>query len=122
MYTIDDEEEFDNLMQLVEHHQKDADGLVTRLCVPVAKEGKQCDYTVDMDDFKKCECMIAIHASFHLFYKNTVGRLQTDGILLVLTYVTMDIPICKTSIIPYLFQLQRLQNIKYWGKGCFFSN
>ena len=56
MYTIDDEEEFDNLTQLVEHYQKDADGLVTRLRVPVAKEGKQ-NYTVEMDDFKKCECV-----------------------------------------------------------------
>jgi c-src tyrosine kinase len=52
MYTIDDEEEFDNLTQMVEHYQKDADGLVTRLRVPVAKEGKQ-QYTVEMDDFKK---------------------------------------------------------------------
>ena len=54
MYTIDDEEEFDNLTQMVEHYQKDADGLVTRLRVPVAKEGKQ-QYTVEMDDFKKRE-------------------------------------------------------------------
>ena len=54
MYTIDDEEEFDNLTQLVEHYQKDSDGLVTRLRVPVAKKGKQ-NYTVEMDDFKKCE-------------------------------------------------------------------
>ena len=68
MYTIDDEEEFDNLTQLVEHYQKDADGLVTRLRVPVAKEGKQ-NYTVEMDDFKKCECRIAIHTSFHLSTK-----------------------------------------------------
>ena len=72
MYTIDDEEEFDNLTQLVEHYQKDADGLVTRLRVPVPKEGKQ-SYTVEMDDFKKCECMIAIRVSFHLFYKKSVG-------------------------------------------------
>ena len=28
---------------------------------------------------------MAIHASFHLFYKNAVGRLQTDGILLVVS-------------------------------------
>ena len=73
MYTIDDEEEFDNLTQLVEHYQKDADGLVTRLRVPVAKEGKQ-NYTVEMDDFKKCECMIAIHASCHL----STGMLLVD--------------------------------------------
>ena len=69
MYTIDDEEEFDNLTQLVEHYQKDADGLMTRLRVPVAKEQKQ-NYTVEMDDFKKCECVMAIHASFHFFDKS----------------------------------------------------
>ena len=82
MYTIDDEKQFDTFTQLVEHYQKEADSLVTRLCVPVAKVGRQ-NYTVEMDNFKKCECIIAIHASFHLFYKNAVGRLQTDGILLV---------------------------------------
>ena len=82
MYTIDEVKEFENLTQLVEHHQKDADGLVTRLRVPVAKEGKQ-NYTVEIDDFKKCECTIVVHTSFHLFYKNTVGRLQMDGILFV---------------------------------------
>ena len=65
MYTIDNEEEFDNLTQLVEHYQKDSDGLVTRLRVPVAKEGKQ-NYTVEMDDFKKCECVMAIHVSYHI--------------------------------------------------------
>ena len=54
MYTIDNEEKFDNLTQMVEHYQKDADGLVTRLRVPVVKEGKQ-HYSVEMDDFKKCE-------------------------------------------------------------------
>ena len=73
MYTIDDEEKFDNLTQLVEHYQKDADSPVTRLHVPVAKEGKQ-NYFVEMDDFKKCECMIAIHASFQLSYMFLVDR------------------------------------------------
>ena len=59
MYTIDDEEEFDNLVQLLEHYQNDADGLVTRLCVPVANEGKQ-NYIVEMGDFKECECRLSI--------------------------------------------------------------
>ena len=54
MYTIDDEEKFDNLTQMVEHYQKDADGLVTRLLIPVAKERKQ-QCTVELDDFKKCK-------------------------------------------------------------------
>ena len=54
MYTIDDEKVFENLTQMVEHYQKDADGLVTRLWVPVAKGGKQ-KYLVEMNDFKKSE-------------------------------------------------------------------
>ncbi|XP_067275309.1 tyrosine-protein kinase CSK-like isoform X2 [Pseudorasbora parva] len=37
--TIDDEEYFDNLMQLVEHYTKDADGLCTRLIKPKLMEG-----------------------------------------------------------------------------------
>ena len=72
----------------MEHYQKDADGLVTRLRVPVAKEGKQ-NYTVEMDDFKKCECRIAIHASFHLFYKNIVGIQIANG----------GYTVCRLSII-----------------------
>ncbi|XP_005994145.1 tyrosine-protein kinase CSK [Latimeria chalumnae] len=37
--TIDEEEYFDNLMQLVEHYTKDADGLCTRLIKPKVMEG-----------------------------------------------------------------------------------
>ncbi|KAG2471272.1 CSK kinase, partial [Polypterus senegalus] len=37
--TIDEEEFFDNLMQLVEHYTKDADGLCTRLIKPKLMEG-----------------------------------------------------------------------------------
>uniref|UniRef100_A0A7N8X3W4 Tyrosine-protein kinase n=1 Tax=Mastacembelus armatus TaxID=205130 RepID=A0A7N8X3W4_9TELE len=37
--TIDDEEYFENLMQLVEHYTKDADGLCTRLIKPKLEEG-----------------------------------------------------------------------------------
>ncbi|XP_074601513.1 C-terminal Src kinase [Brevipalpus obovatus] len=37
--TIDDEEFFDKLSQLVEHYQKDADGLCTRLRMSVPKRG-----------------------------------------------------------------------------------
>ena len=52
-YTIDDEETFDNLTQMVEHYQKDADGLVTRLKVPVEKKSGKVEYSVDSEDFKK---------------------------------------------------------------------
>ena len=51
-YTIDDVVTFENLTQMVEHYQKDADGLVTRLKVPVKKSGK-VEYSVDSEDFKK---------------------------------------------------------------------
>uniref|UniRef100_A0A3P8ZNP6 Tyrosine-protein kinase n=1 Tax=Esox lucius TaxID=8010 RepID=A0A3P8ZNP6_ESOLU len=37
--SIDEEEFFDNLMQLVEHYTKDADGLCTRLIKPKLMEG-----------------------------------------------------------------------------------
>ncbi|XP_071369983.1 tyrosine-protein kinase CSK isoform X2 [Centroberyx affinis] len=37
--TIDDEEFFENLMQLVEHYTKDADGLCTKLIKPKLEEG-----------------------------------------------------------------------------------
>ena len=52
-YTIDDEESFENLTQMVEHYQKDADGLVTRLKVPVEKKSGKVEYSVDSEDFKK---------------------------------------------------------------------
>jgi len=52
-YTIDDEETFESLTQLVEHYQKDADGLVTRLKVPVEKKSGKVEYSVDSEDFKK---------------------------------------------------------------------
>ncbi|XP_071952478.1 tyrosine-protein kinase CSK-like [Antedon mediterranea] len=50
--TIDEEEHFDNLYQLVEHYEKDADGLCSRLIKPVPKEGKQ-DFSVDKEAFIK---------------------------------------------------------------------
>lgn len=50
--TVDEEEYFENLVKLVEHYQKEADGLCTRLRTPVDKEGKH-DVCVDLDAFKK---------------------------------------------------------------------
>ena len=52
-YTTDDEEIFENLTQLVEHFRKDADGLVTRLRVPVENKSGKVEYSVDSEDFKK---------------------------------------------------------------------
>ena len=37
---------------MVEHYQKDADGLVTRLKVPVEKKSGKVEYSVDSEDFK----------------------------------------------------------------------
>lgn len=48
--TIDEEEYFDNLAQLVEHYEKDADGLCTRLISCLPKEGYQ-EYCVDAKAF-----------------------------------------------------------------------
>ncbi|CAK8676993.1 unnamed protein product [Clavelina lepadiformis] len=50
--TIDEEEYFENLTKLVEHYEKDADGLVCRLTTPLRKQG-QLDFTVDTEDFRK---------------------------------------------------------------------
>lgn len=48
--TIDDEEFFENLAQLVEHYEQDADGLCTQLVKPLPKQGKQ-DFCVNTKDF-----------------------------------------------------------------------
>ncbi|XP_033120717.1 tyrosine-protein kinase CSK-like [Anneissia japonica] len=50
--TIDEDEHFDNLYQLVEHYERDADGLCSRLIKPLPKEGKQ-DFSVDKESFVK---------------------------------------------------------------------
>ncbi|CAG7702927.1 unnamed protein product [Allacma fusca] len=48
--TIDEEEYFENLAQLVEHYEKDADGLCTRLCKSLPKEGHP-EFCVDAKAF-----------------------------------------------------------------------
>uniref|UniRef100_A0A2S2PMB6 Tyrosine-protein kinase CSK n=1 Tax=Schizaphis graminum TaxID=13262 RepID=A0A2S2PMB6_SCHGA len=48
--TIDDEEFFENLSQLVEHYQKDADGLCTQLTKSLPKKGKQ-EFCIDTKSF-----------------------------------------------------------------------
>ncbi|XP_003386644.1 PREDICTED: tyrosine-protein kinase CSK-like [Amphimedon queenslandica] len=50
--TVDDEEYFENLVSLVEHYQKDADGLCSRLKCSVEKKGN-IDIVVSLEDFKK---------------------------------------------------------------------
>lgn len=48
--TIDDEEYFENLSQLVAHYEKDADGLCTQLIKCLPKKGKQ-EYCINSKDF-----------------------------------------------------------------------
>ena len=56
-YTIDDEDTFVDLSELVEHYQQDADGLVTRLITPVEKEEKSKSVitVMEVDDLMKCK-------------------------------------------------------------------
>uniref|UniRef100_T1JDP9 Tyrosine-protein kinase n=1 Tax=Strigamia maritima TaxID=126957 RepID=T1JDP9_STRMM len=49
--TIDEEEFFENLTQLVEHYEKDADGLCTQLKRSVPKKGS-LDFSVDSKAFE----------------------------------------------------------------------
>ena len=51
---------------MVEHYQKDSDGLVTRLKVPVEKKSGKVEYSVDSEDFKKSK-------------SGGLGCLGTDG-------------------------------------------
>jgi len=51
--TIDEEEYFDNLTQLVEHYQEDADGLCTCLGAPLPREGSTTAYSVDKSAFEQ---------------------------------------------------------------------
>ncbi|XP_059612368.1 tyrosine-protein kinase CSK isoform X2 [Phlebotomus argentipes] len=48
--TIDDEEYFENLGQLVQHYEKDADGLCTQLIKCLPKKGKQ-EFCINSKDF-----------------------------------------------------------------------
>ena len=52
-YTIDDEDTFENLTQMVEHYQQDADGLATQLKIPMVNMSGKVEYSVDAEDFKR---------------------------------------------------------------------
>lgn len=51
--TIDEEEYFENLIQLVEHYQEDADGLCTSLGAALPREGGGVSYSVDKTAFEQ---------------------------------------------------------------------
>lgn len=57
--TIDNEVYFDNLPQLVEHYEKQADGLCTRLAEPLRKTGNNFT-TVDLKDFERGGWVISL--------------------------------------------------------------
>ncbi|XP_019615926.1 PREDICTED: tyrosine-protein kinase CSK-like isoform X1 [Branchiostoma belcheri] len=58
--TIDEEIDFENLTKLVEHYEKDADGLCTTLKKPVPKKGGQ-GFSVDSQAFKDAGWAINRH-------------------------------------------------------------
>lgn len=55
--TIDEEEFFDSLSQLIEHYEKDADGLCTRLKSSVPKKGA-LEFSVDINAFEEAGWVI----------------------------------------------------------------
>ena len=62
-YTIDEEEYFENLTQLVEHYKHDADGLLTKLKEPVAKVGGGMEVSVDRKAFIEGRYSYIIYAA-----------------------------------------------------------
>ncbi|KAI1301864.1 Tyrosine-protein kinase CSK [Halotydeus destructor] len=58
--TIDEEEYFENLSQLVEHYQIDADGLCTRLRLSVPKRGG-LEFSIDSQAFEKAGWVIPLN-------------------------------------------------------------
>ena len=57
-FTIDEEEYFDNLDELIEHYKSDADGLCTQLVRSVAKTGAKLDLVSDCRAFEKAGWLI----------------------------------------------------------------
>ncbi|KAK2553281.1 Tyrosine-protein kinase CSK [Acropora cervicornis] len=51
--SVDDEVYFENLTKLVQHYEKDADGLSTRLAKPLEKKGGKFAFSVDPESFRK---------------------------------------------------------------------
>jgi len=69
--TIDEDEYFDNLSQLVEHYQNDADGLCTRLRISVPKHGL---LQLDTTAFEKAGWVIPISDLDFGPVKETLGK------------------------------------------------
>lgn len=76
--TIDDEEFFENLSQLVEHYEQDADGLCTQLTKSLPKKGKQ-DFCVDTKKFVEAGWVIQEH---ELELKESIGKGEFGDVML----------------------------------------
>lgn len=76
--TIDDEEFFENLSQLVEHYEQDADGLCTQLTKSLPKKGKQ-DFCVDPKAFVEAGWMIQEH---ELELRESIGKGEFGDVML----------------------------------------
>ncbi|XP_001952482.1 tyrosine-protein kinase CSK [Acyrthosiphon pisum] len=76
--TIDDEEFFENLSQLVEHYQKDADGLCTQLTKSLPKKGKQ-EFCIDTKSFIDAGWVIQEQ---ELQLNETIGKGEFGDVLL----------------------------------------
>lgn len=83
--TIDDEEYFENLYQLVEHYQNDADGLCTQLVNSVSKDIKSkmemenLKQTIYVDTKQFEDCLIPEH---ELDIKEPLGKGEFGEVLL----------------------------------------
>ncbi|RZF49262.1 hypothetical protein LSTR_LSTR002883 [Laodelphax striatellus] len=76
--TIDDEEFFENLAQLVVHYEQDADGLCTQLIKSLPKKGKQ-DFCIDTKKF--VEAGWVIHES-QLELRESIGKGEFGDVML----------------------------------------
>uniref|UniRef100_A0A1B6GL01 Tyrosine-protein kinase n=1 Tax=Cuerna arida TaxID=1464854 RepID=A0A1B6GL01_9HEMI len=76
--TIDDEEFFENLAQLVEHYEQDADGLCTQLTKSLPKKGKQ-EFCVDTKKFIEAGWVIQ---DYELELKESIGKGEFGDVML----------------------------------------
>jgi len=76
--TIDDEEFFETLAQLIQHYEEDADGLCTQLTKCLPKEGKQ-DFFVETQKFIEAGWVIQEH---ELEYRELIGKGEFGDVML----------------------------------------
>ncbi|XP_063229696.1 tyrosine-protein kinase CSK [Bacillus rossius redtenbacheri] len=76
--TIDDEEFFENLAQLVEHYEQDADGLCTQLTKSLLKKGKP-EFCVDTKAFEKAGWVIP---ESELELRESIGKGEFGDVML----------------------------------------